>query len=187
MHTPAMVARSAPRLETARLALWLFLVSEALLFAGLIGAFLFLNTARADFGNDGGLLSVPMAASATVVLLASSWTASRLEQATQRAQVLRWWLATLLLGAGFLSFQAYEYVDLWQQGIAPQHSLYWGCFFLLTAVHGLHVLAGCLAFLGFGFSAWRASRATLALDLTATYWHFVDLVWLLLFFLLYLT
>ena len=180
-------ALSGPRIEPARLALWLFLGSEALLFAGLIGAFLFLETAGGVHAGDRGVLSVPMAGFATVLLLLSSASAWRMESAANRAALLRWWLLTLLLGAAFLGLQAFEYRVLVGRGIEPRDSLYWSGFFLLTAVHGLHVLAGWVALFLCGRVSLRQGRPTLALELCGVYWHFVDAVWVLLFFLLYLT
>jgi heme/copper-type cytochrome/quinol oxidase subunit 3 len=176
---------SGPRIEPARLALWVFLASEALLFAGLIGGYLFLATARGYSGHQGAL-SVPMAGAATGLLVASSVCAVQLERPNGRSARLRWWLATLLLGAAFLGLQAHEYQLLLEAGIAPKTSLYWSGFFLLTAVHGLHVFIGLVALFWFGSDAVRVGQAGLKLELACVYWHFVDVVWILLFVLLYL-
>jgi cytochrome o ubiquinol oxidase subunit 3 len=176
---------SGPRIEPARLALWIFLASEALLFAGLIGGYLFLATARGYAGHEGAL-SVPMARAATGLLVASSVCAVQLERAKARTTLLRWWLATLLLGVAFLGLQIHEYQVLLEAGIAPNSSLYWSGFFLLTAVHGLHVLVGLMALFWLGSDAVRVGQAGLKLELACVYWHFVDVVWILLFALLYL-
>lgn len=187
MSSTPTATLSGPRIEPARLALWIFLASEALLFAGLIGAFLFLETASGGHAGDGGVLSIPLAGAATGLLILSSWTATRMERATDRGGLLRWWLLTMFLGISFLALQVHEYRVLIEAGIEPRQGLYWSGFFLLTAVHGLHVAAGLLALAWYGVRALRVGRPTLSLELSSVYWHFVDAVWILLFFLLYLT
>src|SRR5689334_19797969 len=170
---------SGPALEPARLGLWLFLGSEALLFAGLIGAYLFLRTGAREFGAPGAALDRLFVAGNTLVLLASSFSATRAVRAADDGARARWLGATLLLGGAFLSLQLHEYAGLLQQGILPRTSLYWSCFFVLTGVHGLHVLGGLVALGWAGRRALRR-RGELALELVSHYWHFVDAVWIVL-------
>jgi len=171
---------SGPPVESARFGLWLFLGSEALLFAGLIGSYLFLRTGSRAFPSPGEALDRLFVGFNTLLLVASSITATRAVKAGPQGTRLRWLGATLLLGGVFLALQLREYAGLWAQGILPRTNLYWSCFFVLTGVHGLHVLAGLVAL------GWTGSRSKLSLELASLYWHFVDGVWILLFALLYL-
>ncbi len=186
LHEPvAAIHESGPRIETARLGLWLFLASEALLFAALIGSYLFLRTGVREFPGADGHLDRLLVGGNTLALVASSLTLGRALRSAGRAARTRWLAATLLLGAAFLALQVHEYAGLLGQGLAPRTNLFWSCFFVLTGVHGLHVLAGLVALAWFGSRA-LAGRGALALELAASYWHFVDVVWLILFVLLYL-
>ena len=176
---------SGPPVESARFGLWLFLGSEALLFAGLIGSYLFLRTGARSFGGPGAELERLFTAFNTLVLLASSYTVARAVKAADPGARARWLAATLLLGGAFLCLQLYEYAGLLGHGILPRTNLFWSCFFVLTGVHGLHVLGGLLALAWTGRHALR-ERGARALDLASVYWHFVDGVWIVLFALLYL-
>jgi cytochrome oxidase Cu insertion factor (SCO1/SenC/PrrC family) len=106
-------------------------------------------------------------------------------RAAESGACARWLGATLLLGGAFLSLQLQEYTGLLARGILPRTNLYWSSFFVLTGVHGLHVLGGLVALAWAGRRALQR-RGALALELVSHYWHFVDGVWLLLFTLLYL-
>ena len=177
---------SAPPIETARLGMWVFLASEAMLFAGLIGAYLFLRTGKAGFESGAGVLERGLVGANTCVLVLSSVTWTRALRAPDRATLVRWLAVTLLLGTAFLAIQSNEYAGLLSAGHLPRTNIFWACFFVLTGVHGLHVLGGLAAL------AWTGTRALrgagrLALELAGLYWHFVDLVWIVLFALLYLS
>ncbi len=176
---------SGPPVESARFGLWLFLGSEALLFAGLIGSYLFLRGGSRSFGSPGAELERLFTAFNTLVLLGSSYTVARAVKAADEGARARWLGATLLLGGAFLCLQLNEYTSLLGHGILPRTNLYWSCFFVLTAVHGAHVLGGLCALAWTGRRALQR-RGARALDLASLYWHFVDGVWILLFVLLYL-
>jgi len=178
MHAAAH--ESGPPVESARFGLWLFLGSEALLFAGLIGSYLFLRTGSRAFGSPGDSLDRLFVGFNTLLLVASSITATRAVKSGAQATRVRWLGATLLLGGVFLALQMREYAGLRAHDILPKTNLYWSCFFVLTGLHGLHVFAGLVAL------GWTASRSKLSFELASLYWHFVDVVWILLFGLLYL-
>lgn len=178
--------RSAgPRLEPARVGVWLFLVTEAMFFAALIAAFLALRTGSTTFGAAGEALDKRLGAVATLMLVCASLCVSRSAVATRNGREARittsWIRRTLLFGTLFLAMQVLEYRTLVEHGLSPRTSLYWSCFFLLTSVHAVHV-AGGLAWLGI---LWRSARRGAGIELAALYWHLVDLVWLTLFGLLY--
>lgn len=183
--TTAAPHESGPPIESERLGLWLFLGSETLLFGALIGAWLFLRVGSRDFPGPEGHLERLLVAGNTLLLVASSFTLARAVRSQRRGARARWLAATLLLGAAFLGLQLHEYAGLFAQGLAPRTNLYWSGFFVLTGVHGAHVLAGLVALAWFGTRALHG-RGGLGLELAAAYWHFVDLVWIVLFTLLYL-
>lgn len=177
-HAPAH--ESGPPIESGRFALWLFLGSEVLLFAGLIGAYLFLRTGVRDFPAPGAALDRLFVGFNTLLLVASSFTAARAARPGATAARAGWLAATLLLGGAFLVLQLREYAGLVGRDILPRTNLYWSCFFVLTGVHALHVLGGLVAL------AWTSVRSRLSFELASLYWHFVDAVWIVIFALLYL-
>jgi len=183
--THAADHESGPRIESGRLGVWLFLGSEVLLFAGLIGSYLFLRPGSRDFPAPGDALDRLFVGFNTLLLVASSFTATRSVKSEARGTRARWLVATLLLGGVFLALQLREYVGLSAHGILPKTNLYWSCFFVLTGVHGLHVLGGLVALGITGAGALHGKRK-LPFELASLYWHFVDVVWILLFALLYL-
>lgn len=179
------------RLEPARFGTWLFLVSEAMFFAGLIAAFLVLREGSSRFGGDGGRLGLGAALGATLALVVSSLCLARagirLRQsggAGRGHAAERWIVAALVLGAGFVTLQLLEWRALFAGGIAPRVNLFWSSYFVLTGVHLAHVLGGLV---GLGSAwAWCARGRNLArIGLVELYWHFVGFVWLILFVLLF--
>lgn len=182
VHVPIA---GASRLSPARFGVWLFLVGEAMFFAALISAYLVLRSGSSTFGAPGDALSVPFGALATLALLASSACAWRAFLHAKRSSSARatsnWILITIALGAAFLAIQGIEYRALIERGLSPRTNLYWSCFFVLTALHALHVIAGV---------AWlavvrRNAASALHVELAVLYWQLVDFVWLALFALLY--
>lgn len=168
------------RLSPARFGVWLFLVGEAMFFAALISAYLVLRSGSSTFGAPGDALSLPSGALATLTLVASSACAWRaLVGARHRSSASTWLVLALALGAIFLAIQGFEYRALIERGLSPRTNLYWSCFFVLTSLHALHVLAGLV-----WLAAVRKSDA-LRIELAVLYWQLVDLVWLALFALLY--
>ncbi|MBL8859100.1 MAG: heme-copper oxidase subunit III [Planctomycetes bacterium] len=177
------------RLDPARLGVWLLLVTEAMFFAGLIAAYLVLREGSSNFGAPAGHLSLRLAAVATLMLACCSLCISRADVALTRKRgpriVASWVLRTVLFGGLFLCLLAVEWRECFKAGVTPRTNLYWSSFFVLTGVHGLHVFGGVL------WAAWAWASARRGLNpvrtqLAALYWHFVDVVWLVLFTLLYL-
>lgn len=168
LHAPA--ARAA----LCRTGLWLFILSEAMIFVLLL-------TVRFVLAGGGhpAALNQPLAVLMTVVLLASGWPAHRARRALARGdhRGLRGWVGlTLGLGGLFLVGMAVEWAEL---AVSPG-SLYGTAFFTTTGAHGLHVLAGLLVW---GSVLLRARRepveaeAAWAVEAAERYWHFVDVVW----------
>lgn len=180
--------------HSATVAMWLFIVTEFLLFAGLFLAYWFLS-ARYGPWPPRGLppLDATYALGLTAVLLASAVTMHWSQQGIRsgdRRQFNLGLAATMVLGAVFVLGQAREYSHMFAEGITPWTGSYGSTFYLLTGTHGLHVLVG-LTFLGvvgiraWGFDHFHENRHTWV-EAATQYWHFVDAVWLLIVAFVYL-
>jgi heme/copper-type cytochrome/quinol oxidase subunit 3 len=185
-----------------KLGMWVFLLSEVMFFTSLIGSYIILRFAHPDhFANPGEVLNVPLTAANTFLLICSSVSMVKAFAAvTQGDQKgLKLWLGvTILLGAGFVGVQAYEYIKLVDHGFVPaaaaysaEHGrpLYGATFYTMTGFHGAHVTIGvlCLIFVFFRAVAGKYSAESYGgVEIIGLYWHFVDLVWILLFTIVYL-
>jgi heme/copper-type cytochrome/quinol oxidase subunit 3 len=168
-----------------------FLLTEAVLFAYLISAYLYVRYVIAPQWPPQGMeeLDIVLPSINTVLLLASSfpihWASAGIRKGNQRQLVLGL-AATIGIGVVFLALQAYEYLNL---GFTPSTNVFGSVFFTLTGFHGAHVLIGLVIL---SFVLWHAMRGRFTAQehfgVTAgeMYWHFVDVVWIVLFALLYL-
>ena len=182
-------------LYNGKLGMWLFLASEVMLFGGLFSAYVFLRTGAPQWPRGADVLNVPLATFNTVVLITSSmtmvmaWASLKLDDFSQYRKYIG---ATAALGVLFLLVKSYEYFDKFSHEHYPSTSTFYAIYFTLTGLHVLHLLGGILvcAYHGlFGGRMWKTEpeRFTNRIEVTGLYWHFVDLVWLVLFPVLYLT
>ena len=175
-----------------KLGMWLFLVSEVIFFTALIGAYIVLRLGNPDWPVPSTILNIPLTGFNTFLLIVSSVTLVRAFAAAQdgnRRGLRLGLVATVLLGATFLSIQACEYRKLLYHGLTPSSSIFGSCFFTLTGFHGLHVLGGVIWLTIVTLRAFRGvydDGRHLGVELAGLYWHFVDLVWILLFTIVYL-
>jgi cytochrome c oxidase subunit III len=141
------------------------------------------------------VLNVPLATLNTAILIASSitmvlaWAGFATNNAARGKQFLA---ATIALGTVFMIIKFYEYSDKFSHGIYPSTDNFYGIYFVMTGLHLIHIIGGLvvLAFhLVFGGKMWKnePERFTNRIEVTGLYWHFVDMVWLILFPALYLT
>ena len=172
--------------------MWVFLASEVMFFTGLISTYVVLRAAHPAWPGSDGHLSVPIGTANTLILIGSSMTMALAVGAV--AQRHEGWLrcylvATILLGATFLGVKAHEYDLKFHHHIYPSTNVFWSCYFTLTGLHGLHVL------IGVGVNAWVLAQTwgrrfweqkSQLVELSGLYWHFVDIVWIFLFPLVYL-
>ena len=178
---------------SARLGIWAFLATELLLFGGLFTVYAVFRLSYPDLFHVQHLkLNRIMGALNTVLLLTSSLSMAigiaAIRQGRQR--ILKIALAvTLALAAGFLCIKYFEWSEDFSHGLYPASNLFFGLYFMMTGLHGLHVLFGMLVMV---WLLLRAQRGEFSADyntpveITGLYWHFVDLVWIYLFPLLYL-
>jgi len=193
--TPEVTAHEGHRtslgVSNNKLAIWTFIGSECLFFGALISTHLIYVNTRAD-GPGAEIFDIPFTSVSTFVLLMSSLAMVLALSAIQGGDMRRfrlWILSTGLLGTVFLAGQIYEYTVFFAEGATLPTSPYWSSFFLLTGFHGVHVAFGILMLV----AAWASSmsgRLTFAQSETVEnlglYWHFVDIVWILLFTVVYL-
>ena len=181
-----------PNLVSVGTIVWLS--SELMFFAGLFAIYF---TARAQNPPDlpwpppPTHLNVPYALVVTIVLVASSFTCQFGVFAAERGDVFglrRWYLLTLIMGTAFVIGQGYEYVQLVHEGTTLASSAYGTVFYLTTGFHGLHVTGGLIAFVYLlirtKLSKFTPQQATAAI-VVSYYWHFVDVVWIGLFTVIY--
>ena len=170
-----------------------WLSSELMFFAGLFAMYF---TARAQAGGNWPPppteLNLALAVPVTLVLIASSFTCQMGVFAAERGDVYglrRWYLLTLVMGAIFVFGQGYEYVHLVAEGTTIPGSSYGTVFYLATGFHGLHVIGGLVAFVYLlartTMAKFTPAQATAAI-VVSYYWHFVDIVWIGLFFTIYI-
>ncbi|OLS99944.1 cytochrome B [Pseudonocardia sp. CNS-004] len=181
-----------PNLVSVGTIVWLS--SELMFFAGLFAIYF---TARAQNPPDlpwpppPTHLNVPYALVVTIILVASSFTCQFGVFAAERGDVFglrRWYLLTLLMGTAFVVGQGYEYYQLVHEGTTLSSDAYGTVFYLATGFHGLHVTGGLVAFVYLlirtKLSKFTPQQATAAI-VVSYYWHFVDVVWIGLFTVIY--
>lgn len=178
----------------AKLGTWCFLASEVMLFGGLFSAYVMLRTGASAWPRGSSLLNVPLATLNTMVLITSSVTMVMAWASLAMKSLSRYRLflgLTVLLGLTFLVVKFFEYNMKFHHHIFPSTNTFYAIYFTLTGLHGLHVLGGIIVNLYFlfpGSALWKKDEDQLMgrVEAAGLYWHFVDLVWIFLFPVLYL-
>ncbi|MBM4167234.1 MAG: heme-copper oxidase subunit III [Ignavibacteria bacterium] len=181
-------------LYNAKLGIWLFLASEVMLFGGLFASYILLRTGASEWPHGSTYLNIPLATLNTVVLIASSVTmvmswASLMMNEFKKFKIYMG--ITILCGFLFLIVKYFEYSAKFEHGYFPSNNTFLAIYFTLTGLHGLHVIGGIVVnsyFWGAGSKMWffQPKRFTNRIEIAGLYWHFVDLVWIFLFPVLYL-
>jgi len=196
MSGPAIPYAVRPRPDTGltngRLGIWLFLASEVMLFGALFSSYILLRVGAVEWPRH--LLDTTLGAVNTLILITSSMTmvmawAAALERDFGKSR--RFMLATILLASVFLVVKGIEYADKFHHHLYPSVNTFFGIYFVLTGLHALHVVAGILVMLwlvgpGARLHAESPERFANRVEGAGLYWHFVDLVWIFLFPVLYL-
>ncbi|MCL5966175.1 MAG: cytochrome c oxidase subunit 3 family protein [Deltaproteobacteria bacterium] len=186
-------ASAADALETAKLGIWTFLATEVLLFGGLFTAYIVFRLKYPEmFHADHLHLDKVLGALNTVILITSSLTVALGIAAIRRGEqrLLRLFLfLTILLAGAFLAVKYFEWTAKFAHGFYPSTDIFFSLYFMMTGLHGLHVLGGMSVL---GWILYRAGRRHFTaeyhtpVEIAGLYWHFVDLVWIYLFPLFYL-
>jgi cytochrome c oxidase subunit 3/cytochrome o ubiquinol oxidase subunit 3 len=179
-------------LDSRKLAFWAFLGSECLLFGSLISTYLVYKGRSVSGPTPREILNIPVTSVSTFDLLMSSLAMVLALAAVERGDRLwaRLWLGTTaFLGLMFLSFQAYEFTSFVREGLTLRTNLFGSTFYTLTGCHGAHVLIGVIWLLTLllrSFMGKLGPEKALNVEITGLYWHFVDVVWIVIFTVVYL-
>lgn len=171
---------------------WIYIMSDCILFATLFATFAVLSNSFADAIRPDELIDLSFVAVETALLLLSSFTfgmAMLAANANSRNGLFAWLGVTFALGGGFLAMELYEFYHFSHEGGSPQASAYWSAFYGLVGTHGLHVFAGMVwmvvlvaHLLRDGLTSANRTR----LMCLSLFWHFLDIIWICVFSLVYL-
>jgi cytochrome c oxidase subunit 3/cytochrome o ubiquinol oxidase subunit 3 len=179
-------------LSNTKLAMWLFLGSECLLFGGLISTYMLYRNRQADNIGPDQLWDIPFTSASSFLLLMSSLTMVLAVAAAKRKDdrnTRLWLIATATLGGLFVAGQVYEFTTFYKEGLGYTTSLFGSSFYTLTGFHGVHVSAGIimlLALVGMLMKGRVKGDKAESIEMIGLYWHFVDIVWIIIFTLVYL-
>lgn len=182
-------------IDSRKLMMWTFLASDCMFFGSLIATYMIYRGRTADIGKGPfphELLDIPYTSISAFVLLMSSLTMVLALSAIQRGDQrgLRVWvLATALLGTVFLGGQFFEFSSFHEEGLGLSTNLFGASFFTLTGFHGAHVTVGVIMLLSLFIVSLRGGvrqDQSINVEIIALYWHFVDIVWIIIFTLVYL-
>jgi heme/copper-type cytochrome/quinol oxidase subunit 3 len=179
-------------LSNNKLAMWLFLGSECLLFGGLISTYMLYRGRTTGGPKPEEVFDIPFTSVSSFVLLMSSLTMVLAVANAKRGDWRRtrlWLVTTALLGATFVGGQVYEFTAFYREGLGYSSNLFGSSFYTLTGFHGAHVSVGIIMLLSLVFITLKGrvpgERAEVV-ELIGLYWHFVDVVWIVIFTLVYL-
>jgi heme/copper-type cytochrome/quinol oxidase subunit 3 len=179
-------------LDHRKLGMWVFLASECMFFGTMITAYLLYKDRTAGGPGPADVFDIPFTSISTFVLLMSSLAMVLAHHAAVNRDPRRmrvWLLATAALGAIFIGGQLFEYNVFIREGLTLTTSPFASAFYLLTGFHKIHVVIGILALLGL-YTLSRIGRLDIdddiRIDVIALYWHFVDIIWIIIFTFIYL-
>jgi heme/copper-type cytochrome/quinol oxidase subunit 3 len=179
-------------LDSRKILMWAFLASDCMFFGTLIATYMVYKNRSLDGPLPREIFDVPYTSVSAFVLLLSSLTMVLALDAIQHGQErkMRVWLtATALLGCVFLGGQFYEFTTFYRDGLSLSRNLFGSTFFTLTGFHGTHVAIGVfwlLSLVAHSFRGRLHREQSLFVEIAGLYWHFVDIVWILIFTLVYL-
>ena len=173
--------------------MWAFLASDCMFFGSLVATYLVYKDKSLDGPLPADVFSIPVTSVSTFVLLMSSMSMVLAYAALTRGSIKGfriWILSTAIMGMTFLAFQVFEFWDFAQHGLTIKTNLFGTTFFTLVGFHGAHVTLGVVWLLSLFFYSFKKGGVTparnLDVDLAALYWHFVDVVWIVIFTVVYL-
>jgi heme/copper-type cytochrome/quinol oxidase subunit 3 len=185
--------RTSTGLDNVKLAMWAFLGSECLFFGSLISTYLLYRNVDVGGPRPHEVYDIPYTSVSSFVLLMSSLTMVLALAAIQRGDhrgLRTWLLATAFLGMVFIGGQIYEFTTFVEEGLKLSTSVFGSSFFVMTGFHGAHVTAGIFMLLGLvgmsSFGRLDAIDGPRRVELVGLYWHFVDIVWIVIFTVVYL-
>jgi heme/copper-type cytochrome/quinol oxidase subunit 3 len=188
MSKPIATTRSATNIPTGRLAVWWLLASEIVIFGGLLASYIMHRLGHPEFGDYAAHTNTALGAVNTFVLLTSSYFAVRAHNAAEHGrgpEAAKWLYATCGGALMFLCIKAYEWTHEIREGLTITKNAFWSFYYVAAGLHGLHVIGGAIIMLVVASQAKRNEELQ-RVELIGLYWHFVDVVWIFLFPLLYI-
>ncbi|MDE2842222.1 MAG: cytochrome c oxidase subunit 3 [Chloroflexota bacterium] len=191
-HAPEEEHPTSTGINNRKLLMWVFLSSDCLFFGSLIATYMVYRGQSLVGPYPVDIIDVPITTISTFVLLCSSFAMVRALAATnedRQGGIIFWLLMTAFLGTIFIGFQVYEFNLFREEGLRIDTNLFGTTFFTLTGFHGAHVTLGIVWLLGLAWIARKGRlgpKTALDVELAGLYWHFVDIVWIVIFTLIYL-
>jgi heme/copper-type cytochrome/quinol oxidase subunit 3 len=179
-------------ITNGKLAMWLFLASDCLFFGAFIAAYLLYRGKHFGGPTPRDVFSIPFTSATSFILLMSSLTMVLALAAIQRGDYRRtkvWLMATALFGATFIAGQVYEFTEFTREGLKVSTNLFGSTFYILTGFHGAHVTIGIIWLLslwGLVAQGRLTQEHSERIEIAGLYWHFVDVVWIVIFTVVYL-
>lgn len=171
---------------------WVYLMTDCILFASLFATYVVLHNNTYSGPNGRDIFNMPYVLTETLILLTSSFTCGLATIAMYRrdkAKVIAWFAATFLLGASFLGMEIHEFINLVHQGNSWRRSGFLSSYFTLVGTHGLHITIGLIWMLVMMIKVWRKGLKepdVRRLTMLSLFWHFLDLIWIFIFTIVYL-
>jgi heme/copper-type cytochrome/quinol oxidase subunit 3 len=193
LHPKGVVShQTSTGISNEKLAMWLFLGSDCLLFGSLISTYLLLRHRSVTGPGPEDVFDIPFTSVSSFVLLFSSLTMALAVGAIHRGEERRcrtFLVTTAMLGSLFIAGQVYEFTTFVKEGLGYTTNIFGSAFYTLTGFHGVHVSVGIVFLLGLAIMSLRGNlgpeRAE-TVEIFGLYWHFVDIVWILIFTVVYL-
>ncbi len=190
MHVkPIATTRSATGVPTGRLAVWWVIASETVVFGGLLVSYIMNRLSHPEWGLQAAHTNEHIGGINTLVLLLSSYAAVKAHQAAQSGDGKTAAKRLMMCFTGGLLFAAIKFGIEWPSEIAQGYTIsaggFWWYYYTAAGIHAAHVIAGCIIMLFVAASA-RKGEELQRVELIGIYWHFVDLIWVFLFPLLYI-
>jgi len=188
VQKPIATTRSATGIPTGRLAIWWVLASEVVIFGGLLASYLMFRLGHPEWANAAAVTNTYVGALNTVVLLSSSFTAVLAHQAAENGdgkQAARYLLMTIAGALIFLTVKGFEWRSEISHGYTITSNGFWSFYYTAAGLHAAHVVAGAII-MAFVAADAAKGRELHRVELIGIYWHFVDVVWIFLFPLLYI-
>ncbi|HEU5122170.1 MAG TPA: cytochrome o ubiquinol oxidase subunit III [Candidatus Saccharimonadales bacterium] len=192
MQSDTLATETHEKNERTLLGFWIYLMTDIVLFATLFATYVVLRTGTNGGPTGADIFDLPFVLVETLVLLTSSFTSGLMMIAVRRQkvrQIICWLVVTMILGIAFLTLELTEFGQLISEGHSWRESAFLSAFFTLVGTHGLHILFGLLwAFVLMGQLIAKKLTANVErrLSLFAMFWHFLDIVWIFIFTIVYL-
>ena len=175
-----------------KILMWAFLASDCMFFGSLISTYLVYRGHSTTHPLPEDIFDIPLTSTSSFVLLLSSWLMVLALNAVQKGKIWEfrlWTLGVAFFGSIFLGFQVYEFTHFMHNGLSLKENLFGSTFFVLTGTHGCHVAIGVLWLMSlffYSFIGGVTKERSLDVEIAGLYWHFVDIVWIVIFTAVYL-